>query len=239
MKTTKISKWKCGVLDLLKKLPQYNETDFPFDIEQKKPANLEDLHYFVKNGIYRKTFYERGKCYEYKRTLNLKKAMYWVLYDVTFEYVINFEKNHRVNRYIDSRRQWMKLWQEMFDIFGPPYNEKIRRHIAATLRRSPFDDSNTCQLFLVKDYEEIAKLLKETSFYRTSTLCQNNVDRLLTAYRDKHGGIPNFEKAFISMQNETAEIYSFLLKEQDKSDITEILKRIEYTKNMAQKYINK
>lgn len=145
MKITDIEKanqWESTILSLLQKLPQYNENDFAFKIEvghQVRPKC--DNYYFVEKGKYHNYYYDWREVYK-KSTSNIKKAIYWILDSLIFDYALKFEKEHRIP-YTDTRRQWMALEQEMFDIIGHPYCNKKRAEIAKILRQAPFDDSPT------------------------------------------------------------------------------------------------
>ena len=231
----KTLEWQSSVLSLLQKLPQYNEKDFPFKIFEGSPPKYDGLYYFVENNTFCTCSYERGKIYGEKCTNNIEEAVYWVLYDVTRSYVIEYEWKHRVH-YIDTRRQWMKLWQELFDIIGQPYTNMICEYIQAVLQRYPFDDTGTCKLDLFKDYERIAALLKDTEYYNNPDLYKI-IDKNLFAYRNKNCGINDFDNSFEQIKKDTHTIKSFLLKEKDKMEAKEILRLIEHTENIAQKYL--
>ena len=227
--------WRNCVLSLLQKLPQYNEKDFYFEILERSPPNYDGLYYFVENDTFCTCSYERGKVSGERYTDNIEEAVYWVLHDVTRSYVYEWEYRNRV-RYTDTRRQWMKVWQELFDIIGQPYNDMIREYIHAVLQKAPFDDAACSKLDLFEDYERIAALLKDTAYYNNPAL-RGIIDKNLSVYRGEYGGIHDFDDSFEQIKKDTHVIKSFLLKEKDKTEVKEILRLIEHTENIVQKYL--
>jgi hypothetical protein len=232
----KVTKWNNYVLNLLKKLPQYNENDFNFKILSGLPPNICGTYYYVQNNKFCACSYERGKIIEKDETTNIEKAVYRVLHDITYSYVLKHELKNRNNPYVDSRRQWMKLWQELFEIIGEPYYNMICKHINTILQKCPFDDTNTCKLKLFKEYEEIANLLRKTMFYKNNDI-KNIIDKMLNGYRDKYGGIEKFDSSFMEMKDHVNKICSSLRKTQIDLEIENILHLINHTENIAKKYI--
>ncbi|MDR1238863.1 MAG: immunity 63 family protein [Treponema sp.] len=232
----KILDWNNRIMSLLQRLPQYNKTNFSFTILNERPPNNDGLYYFFESGEFYRRSDERGQVLDEKVTSNIEEAVYWVLYDITWEYVIDYEAKHRI-RYTDSRRQWIKLWQELFDIFGRSYSDMFQKYIAALLQKFPFDDTATCKLDLFEDYEEIAVLLKDTLYYQTSDWCRTIVDKMLTSYRDKYRGISNFDGAFEEMKTHINEIRIFLKNKNDKIEKKEIFQKIKHTESILQQYL--
>jgi len=232
--TVKAEEWRNRVVGLFQKLPQYNEKYFGFEIDAgHKGFPTRAQYYFVENGRYCNYFYDWREVYK-KTTRDIDEAIYWILQDRIFNYVIQYEKEHRV-RYIDGRRKWFKLEQEMYDIIGKPYSEIKRKEQSEIMRRNPFDDAPNCRLGLVEDYEKIENWIQESKYKGLLQQLPNMV-RLLTLWRGKKG-IPNFEKLFAEARSEVINFYNFLVKQGDEPQPTAIFKLIEHTEQIAKKYL--
>jgi hypothetical protein len=200
-----------------------------------KNKALRKVSYYIENDLFNTCSYERGNMFEKETTDNIEKAVYWILYDITRSYTCAYELKHRI-RYTDSRRQWIKLLQESFDIFGQPYKDMLQNDIDIILQRSPFNDVQSCKLDLFKDYEKTAVLLKDSLQYKNSPLCRTIVDRILTSYRI-NGGIPDFDNSYKKIRNDIIELQSFFSKEQNTTEIKDILVMIKNIENIEQKYL--
>jgi len=226
------------ILFLLQKLPQYNPDDFNFKIFPGEPPDLKLYYnggcYYVENGVFYSCNFDHGNMNKKSKT-DLEAAIYSVLFDLTQEYACKYEIKHRI-KYVDSRRQWMEKWQELFDIIGMPYNNKFNKFLSEIFRKYPYDDANTCKLELFKEYEEIAALLKKTVHYKNIEL-QKIIDKMLSAYRDEHGGIPDFDNSFNEMRKSINAIESFLKNVRNSNKVNIILQLIYHTESIAEKYI--
>jgi len=238
----KASEWYNRIHELLEKLPQSIKKDINFtiySISPQRPWRNWGDHYFIEKDKYCKCYYgDRGEKSADESTSDIEEAVYWVLYDITQQ--VKVQKHLHINekvRYIDFRRKWFKLWQEIFDIFGQPYSSMLEKHISAILKRSPFDDTNTCKLDLFEDYEKIAISLKDTKYYKESDWCKDAVDGMLTSYRNENGGIQNFDHSFEKIKKQKDEIASFLERQNDKNKIKNILYMIKNTEDIENQYL--
>ena len=236
------SEWYNRVHELLEKLPLHIKKDINFtiySISPKRPWQNWGDQYFIEKGKYCKCYYgDRGEKSADEGTFDIEEAVYWVLYDITQQVKVlrHLYINHKI-RYIDFRRQWFKSWQEIFDIFGQPYSSMLEKHISTILKRFPFDDTNTCKLDLFEDYEKIAISLKDTIYYKESDWCKKVVDRMLTSYRNESGGIANFDHSFKKIKKQKDEIASFLKRQNDKTEIKNILHVIKNTEYIENQYL--
>jgi len=177
------AEWRKSVLDLFQKLPQYNEKDFAFEIDVGHENSQErEQYYFVEKGEYFNYFYD-WRDVSKKSTKNIEEAIYWILQDRIFNYVIQYEKEHRI-RYVDGRRQWFKLEQEMYDTIGKPYSEIKRKEQAKILRKNPFDDAPACRLNLLEDYDKIEQWIKKSE-YNDMSQYHAGLNKLLALWRGK------------------------------------------------------
>ena len=229
----KTQEWHNSVLTLLKKLPQYNEKDFAFQIDTGLKLNpVREQFYFVKDNKYCNYFYDRQDVYK-KSTKKLEEAVYWILERLIFNFAIEYEKNNRI-KYIDGRRNWFKLTQEMFDIIGEPYSKLKQQEQAKILKQAPFEDAPTCRLDLVKDYAEITNWIKQSS-YNKYLPNLTSLNRLIT-YHQSAGGIPDFENLFKYARQDLTNFNSFLIDNNEQP--TEFFKLFDHTEKIAKKYLD-
>ena len=187
-------------IQLLSKIPELDKSKIEADI--KDYFVYKDSYYFhsyiqIEDNAYHYRAFERGRCVEHRQSTSDDDVVNWILQAYIWGYSSDFELKHRV-RYTDSRRIAYEKSKQLFAFIGQPLEQININRINDILARFPYDDSPGRALDIVEDFEELSLRLKEDNTLN-STIHKNLDYFIEKPYRDRNGGIDDFENVFLGM----------------------------------------
>lgn len=215
-----------SAIGLLSKTEDFDELKLCVCFGNGKPECIPVI--YSENDLYYYQCYERGERIAFKTTKDDEEALFWILDSYIWSYSWDYELRNRV-KYVDNRRLAFDKVRKLYLCIGEPYYSMNENKLHEILRIAPFNDKYIRELDLINDFEALAQNLWDYDKINPDISCKvkHNLKYFIDKpYREKYGGIDNFDVAFKEMCVKFEEIIREIEHKKMYGEVQKIFKRM-------------